>query len=285
MTRKKPIVALIYDFDGTLSPGNMQEFGFIQALGKTPEEFWQNSEAISAGQEMSHILAYMKLMIDEARSAGISLKRESFVSFGKSIELFPGVKEWFALINEYGRKQGVIVEHYINSSGLTEMIEGTEIAKEFKKIFASSFWYDKDNVAVWPAVAVDFTGKTQFLFKITKGILDISDKTRVNESQKDESKLIPFSNMIYFGDGETDIPCMKIVKMFGGNSIAVYQPARKEKFRTAQKLLRQERVNFICKADYSRESEIWNVVTTIIDKVKMEDDFTRLQRKMRNRSL
>jgi hypothetical protein len=285
MTRKKPIVALIYDFDGTLSPGNMQEFGFIQALGKTPEEFWQNSEAISAGQEMSHILAYMKLMIDEARSAGISLKRESFVSFGKSIELFPGVKEWFALINEYGRKQGVIVEHYINSSGLTEMIEGTEIAKEFKKIFASSFWYDKDNVAVWPAVAVDFTGKTQFLFKITKGILDISDKTKVNESQKDESKLIPFSNMIYFGDGETDIPCMKIVKMFGGNSIAVYQPARKEKFRTAQKLLRQERVNFICKADYSRESEIWNVVTTIIDKVKMEDDFTRLQRKMRNRSL
>jgi phosphoserine phosphatase len=285
MRSKKPIVALIYDFDGTLSPGNMQEFGFIQAIGKTPEEFWQNSDAVSAGQEMSHILAYMKLMIDEAKSAGISLKRESFVSFGKSIKLFPGVKEWFSFINEYGRKQGVIVEHYINSSGLTEMIEGTEIAKEFKKIFASSFWYDQDNVAVWPAVAVDFTGKTQFLFKITKGILDISDKTRVNESQKDETKLIPFNNMIYFGDGETDIPCMKIVKMFGGNSIAVYQPARKEKFRTAQKLLRQERVNFICKADYSKESEIWTVVTSIIDKVKMEDDFTRLQRKMRNRSL
>ena len=285
MRKKKPIVALIYDFDGTLSPCNMQEFGFIQAIGKTPEEFWRNSDAVSDGQEMSHILAYMKLMIDEARIAGISLKRDSFVSFGKSIKLFPGVKEWFALINEYGRKKGVTVEHYINSSGLTEMIEGTEIAKEFKKIFASSFWYDQDNVAVWPAVAVDFTGKTQFLFKITKGILDISDKTRVNESQKDESKLIPFSNMIYFGDGETDIPCMKIVKMFGGNSIAVYQPARKEKFRTAQKLLRQERVNFICKADYSIEGEIWNVVTSIIDKVKMEGDFTCLQRKMRNRSL
>ncbi len=285
MAKRKPIVALIYDFDGTLSPGNMQEFGFIQAIGKTPEEFWECSDAISSGQEMSHILAYMKLMIDEAKYAGISLKRESFVSFGKSIKLFPGVKEWFSLINEYGRKEGVIVEHYINSSGLTEMIEGTEIAKEFKKIFASSFWYDQDNVATWPAVAVDFTGKTQFLFKITKGILDISDKTKVNESQKDESKPIPFSNMIYFGDGETDIPCMKIVKMFGGNSIAVYKPERKEKFKTAQKLLRQERVNFICKADYSMDSEIWKVVTTIIDKVKMRDDFTRLQRKMRNRSL
>ena len=285
MTKKKPIVALIYDFDGTLSPGNMQEFGFIQAIGKTPEEFWQNSDNISSGQEMNHILAYMKLMIDEARNAGISLKRDSFVSFGKSIELFPGVKEWFSLINEYGRTKGVVIEHYINSSGLTEMIEGTEIAKEFKKIFASSFWYDEDGVAVWPAVAVDYTGKTQFLFKITKGILDISDKTRVNESQKDETKLVPFNYMIYFGDGETDIPSMKVVKMFGGNSIAVYQPSRREQFRTAQKLLRQERVNFICKADYSKDSEIWKVVTTIIDKAKMEHDFTRLQLKMRNRSL
>ena len=285
MTKKKTIVALIYDFDGTLSPGNMQEFGFIQAIGKTPEEFWQNSDNISSGQEMNHILAYMKLMIDEAKNAGISLKRDSFVSFGKSIELFPGVKEWFSLINEYGRTKGVVIEHYINSSGLTEMIEGTEIAKEFKKIFASSFWYDEDGVAVWPAVAVDYTGKTQFLFKITKGILDISDKTRVNESQKDETKLVPFNYMIYFGDGETDIPSMKVVKMFGGNSIAVYQPSRREQFRTAQKLLRQERVNFICKADYSKDSEIWKVVTTIIDKAKMEHDFTRLQLKMRNRSL
>ncbi|HOG41677.1 MAG TPA: HAD family hydrolase [Bacteroidales bacterium] len=285
MTKKKPIVALIYDFDGTLSPGNMQEFGFIQAIGKTPEEFWQNSDNISSGQEMNHILAYMKLMIDEAKNAGISLKRDSFVSFGKSIELFPGVKEWFSLINEYGRTKGVVIEHYINSSGLTEMIEGTAIAKEFKKIFASSFWYDEDGVAVWPAVAVDYTGKTQFLFKITKGILDISDKTRVNESQKDETKLVPFNYMIYFGDGETDIPSMKVVKMFGGNSIAVYQPSRREQFRTAQKLLRQERVNFICKADYSKDSEIWKVVTTIIDKAKMEHDFTRLQLKMRNRSL
>ena len=126
---------------------------------------------------------------------------------------------------------------------------------------------------------------SQFLFKITKGILDISDKTRVNESQKDETKLVPFNYMIYFGDGETDIPSMKVVKMFGGNSIAVYQPSRREQFRTAQKLLRQERVNFICKADYSKDSEIWKVVTTIIDKAKMEHDFTRLQLKMRNRSL
>lgn len=281
--KKRPTVALIYDFDGTLSPGNMQEFGFIQAIGKTPSEFWKTSNEISMGQDMSHILAYMKLMIDEAKAAGVSLTRDSFVSFGKSIELFKGVKDWFSLINDYGKRHGVIIEHYINSSGLTEMIEGTPIAKEFKKIFACSFLYNEENVAVWPAVAVDYTGKTQFLFKITKGILDISDNTKVNESQKDDQKPIPFNNMIYFGDGETDIPCMKIVKMFGGNSVAVYSEARSDKMRTAIKLLRQHRVNFICKADYTVEGEIYKVVTTIIDKVKAEDEFQRLQRKIAGR--
>lgn len=281
MYRKKPTVALIYDFDGTLSPGNMQEFGFIQAIGKTPDEFWEKSNHVAMGQDMSHILAYMKLMIDEAKNAGISLTRDSFGSFGKSIELFKGVKEWFSLINRYGELHGVKIEHYINSSGLAEMIEGTIIAHEFKKIFACSFLYD-NNVAVWPAVAVDYTGKTQFLFKITKGILDISDNTKVNESQKDDQKPVPFNNMIYFGDGETDIPCMKIVKMFGGNSIAVYNEAHKGKVKTALKLLRQHRVNFICKADYTVDGEIYRVVTTIIDKVKAEDEFQRLQRRIAN---
>ncbi|MFA5325270.1 MAG: haloacid dehalogenase-like hydrolase [Bacteroidales bacterium] len=281
MITKKPKVALIYDFDGTLSPGNMQEFGFIQAIGKTPEEFWKKSAEISSGQEVSHILAYMKLMIDEAKAKKISLKRESFVKFGKDIVLFQGVKEWFSVINNYGKEHGVVIEHYINSSGLTEMIEGTSIANEFKKIFACSFLYDESNSAVWPAVAVDFTAKTQFLFKINKGILNISDNIKVNESQKDDEKPIPFGNMIYFGDGQTDIPCMKIVKMFGGNSIAVYQESGKDKNSTAKKLLKQHRVNFICKADYSKGGDIYKVVTTIIDKVKAEDEFSKLQKKLK----
>ena len=279
--KKRPTVALIYDFDGTLSPGNMQEFGFIQAIGQTPEEFWTKSNTLPEGQEVSSILSYMKLMIDEARAKGISLTRDSFVSFGKDIELYPGVCEWFDLVNEYGRRHGVKVEHYINSSGQTELIEGTSIARKFKKIFACSFWYDESGVAVWPAVAVDYTAKTQFLFKIAKGIMDISDNTRVNESQKEDEKPIPFSHMIYFGDGTTDVPCMKIVKMFGGNSIAVYDPASERKSATARKLLRQNRVNFICKADYRVGSQMYEVVTTIIDKIKAESDFSALQRKNR----
>ncbi|MBQ9398278.1 MAG: haloacid dehalogenase-like hydrolase [Bacteroidales bacterium] len=279
--KKRPTVALIYDFDGTLSPGNMQEFGFIQAIGQTPEEFWSKSNAVPEGQEVNSILSYMKLMIDEAREKGISLTRDSFVSFGRHIQLYEGVKEWFALINEYGRRHGVVVEHYINSSGQTELIEGTSIAKEFKKIFACSFWYDESGVAVWPAVAVDYTGKTQFLFKIAKGIMDISDNTKVNESQKEDDKPIPFSHMIYLGDGTTDVPCMKIVKMFGGNSIAVYSPDNQRQQDTARKLLKQNRVNFICQADYRVGSPMYEVVTTIIDKIKAENDFHALQRKNR----
>ena len=282
--KKRPTVALIYDFDGTLSPGNMQEFGFIQAIGKTPDEFWRQSNQVPEGQEVSSILSYMKLMIDVAREKGISLTRDSFVSFGKHIELYDGVKEWFSLINDYGRRHGVVVEHYINSSGQTELIEGTSIAKEFKKIFACSFWYDESGVAVWPAVAVDYTGKTQFLFKIAKGIMDISDNTKVNESQKEDDKPIPFSHMIYLGDGTTDIPCMKIVKMFGGNSIAVYSPENQRQHDTARKLLKQDRVNFICQADYRVGGQIYEVVTTIIDKIKAENDFHALQRKNKRRT-
>ena len=281
--KKKPTVALIYDFDGTLSPGNMQEFGFIQAIGQTPDEFWSKSNAVPDGQEVNSILSYMKLMIDEARAKGISLTRDSFVSFGKHIELYEGVKEWFSLVNEYGRRRGVNVEHYINSSGQTELIEGTSIAKEFKKIFACSFWYDENGVAVWPAVAVDYTGKTQFLFKIAKGIMDISDNTKVNESQKEDDKPIPFSHMIYLGDGTTDVPCMKIVKMFGGNSIAVYAAENKQQRETAQKLLRQDRVNFVCEADYRVGGPVYEVVTTLIDKIKADNDYHALQRRNRRK--
>ena len=159
--RSKPIVALIYDFDGTLSPGNMQEFGFIQAIGKKPQEFWQESDNIAVGQDASNILSYMKLMFDEAKKAGIKLRREDFKRFGASVELFNGVKEWFKMINDYGKAKGVKIEHYINSSGLAEMIEGTEIASEFKRIFACSFIYNKEGEAEWPGVAVDYTAKTQ----------------------------------------------------------------------------------------------------------------------------
>ncbi len=273
---KKPIVALIYDFDGTLSPGNMQEFGFIQAVGKTKEEFWKMSDGIAVGQDASNVLAYMKLMFDEAKAAGIPLRRSKFKEFGKHIELFEGVERWFSLVNKYGRQKGVQVEHYINSSGLKEIIEGSSIAHEFKHIYAGTFIYNAEGEAEWPGIAVDHTAKTQFLFKISKGITSQHDSKMVNSSIADDKKRIPFSHMIYFGDGETDIPCMKIVGMFGGNPVAVYNPESPKKKAVAQKLKRQGRVNFITPAIYTKDSRTYNIVTAIIDKIKADDNLRRL---------
>ena len=281
MSLKKPIVALIYDFDGTLSPANMQEYGLIQALGNTIEGFWSTSNGLGTDKSMCSVLAYMKVMIDEAARMGIPLTRPFLEQFGPQIELFNGVSKWFSLINSYGSSKGVKVEHYVISSGLTELIESTSIAGEFKKVFACSFLYDADGIARWPAVAVDYTAKTQFLFKISKGIMDISDNKLVNDSRRDEDKRIPFTNMIYFGDGDTDVPCMKIVKMFDGNSIAIYQKDNKKKVATARKLLRQGRVNFICDADYSPHGEIFTTVASIIDKIKAESNYYLMQKQNR----
>ena len=277
-TRRKPIVALIYDFDGTLSPGNMQEFGFIQAIGQTPAEFWSKSDGIAKGQDASNILAYMKLMFDEARKIGIKLTREDFHRYGADIKLFEGVGDWFRAVNEYGRRHGVIIEHYINSSGLKEIIEGSPIAREFKHIFAGSFIYDEAGEAVWPGIAVDYTAKTQFLFKIQKGIFSSRDAKKVNESMADENKRIPFPHMIYFGDGETDVPSMKIVNMFGGNAIAVFDPEIPHKRGVARKLLRQGRVNFMTPAVYTRDSRTFRVVCAIIDKIKADNELKLLAR-------
>ena len=278
MMRKKPIVALIYDYDGTLSPGNMQEFGFIQAVGKTADEFWRMSDSIAIGQDASNVLSYMKLMFDEAHKNGIQLRREDFLRFGQNIELFDGVREWFRLINRYGADHGVVIEHYINSSGLKEIIEGSPIAGEFKHVFAGTFIYDENGEAKWPGIAVDYTAKTQFLFKISKGIFSARDNKQVNDSMAEDKKRIPFTHMIYFGDGDTDVPCMKIVGMFGGHSIAVYDPQNERKKATAAKLKRQGRVAFAVPAVYTRDSQTYQIVTAIIDKIKADWVLSRLSK-------
>ena len=276
MKKTKPIIALIYDFDGTLSPGNMQEFGFIQAIKKDSGAFWTENTKLAQDNDADQILTYMHLMLQKAQAEGVSLKRESFRSFGKDVDLFNGVKEWFKLINDYAKSIGVTIEHYINSSGLIEMIEGTPIKKEFKKIYACSYLYDVDGKAIWPAVAVNYTNKTQFLFKINKGIDSIFDNKKVNEYIEQDKRRIPFSRMIYFGDGETDIPCMKLVKEQGGHSIAVYKPRNPKKKAVSEKLISEDRVNFACAADYSENKEMHIVVKTILDKIKADYEFTHL---------
>lgn len=273
-TKRNIDVAMVYDFDGTLAPGNMQEFGFVQAIGKDPQLFWEKTVELATKNDANGILCYMYLMLQEARANNISLKRESFRKFGSMIELYDGVEQWFRLINRYGRSRGLNIKHYINSSGLREMIEGTPIAKEFENIYACSFLYNVDGIAYWPAVAVDYTTKTQFLFKISKGIREVSDNKKINEFVAKEDRVVPFERMIYFGDGETDVPSMSVVKEQGGHSIAVY--GNRKKKATAMKLLNEDRVNFVCKADYREGSEINTTVMHILDKIRADYDFDQL---------
>lgn len=273
---KTKTIALIYDFDGTLSPDNMQEYGFIEAIGKGKDEFWTKTNTMSNEHDASRILCYMYLMIKTAEGNDISLKRESFQRFGEQIALFDGVKEWFGMMNAYAKSIGIELKHYINSSGLKEMIEGTVIYKEFENVYACSFLYNVDGIAYWPAVAVDYTTKTQFLFKINKGIEAVSDDKKINQFIPEEERPVPFKQMIYFGDGATDIPCMKMVKEHGGHSIAVYAPGNETKRRNALQLITDNRVNFVCPADYTEEGEICRVVKRILDKIKADMDFSEL---------
>ena len=279
----KPTVALIYDFDGTLSPMNMQEYDFFKAIGvKTKEVFWDETTKMQVKHDASNILCYMKLMLDKSKAAGQSIKKEQFVEYGRGIQLYHGVEEWFDKVNALGKDYGVKIEHYINSSGLQEMIEGTSIAPKFKKIFACRFMYE-DGIAVWPAVAVDFTAKTQFLFMINKGIENIYENGKVNEFVEDKDRPVPFTHMIYFGDGETDVPCMRLIKQQGGNSIAVYKPRDSKKKICAERLVRENRVNFACSADYSENGEIYRIVEAIIRQVKTNYDFYNLERSNQKR--
>lgn len=264
-------IALIYDFDGTLSPGNMQEYDFIPATGKAKEEFWERCQRKAAENDADPILTYLSEMISQANKSEMSLRREAFQSYGARVELFEGVESWFTRINKYAAKQDVEVEHYINSSGIKEMIEGTKIAKYFKKIYACSFFYNVDGVAYWPSVAVNYTNKTQFLFKINKGIEAVADDKLINIFTPEQQRPVPFRNMIYIGDGTTDIPCMRLVKEKQGHAIAVYNPSDEQVGHSLVQLIRDERVNFTAQADYRSGSRLDMLVKAIIDKLATEN--------------
>ncbi len=275
--KKLPRIALIYDFDGTLSPGNMQEFGYMKAIGADKEAFWAENDKLTKENDASGILCYMLLMLRAAKDKDIVLTRDSFRQFGADVKLYDGVRDWFENIRAYGRSIGLDIRHYINSSGLKEMIEGTPIADRFDAIYASSFLYDKTSGApLWPAVAVDYTTKTQFIFKINKGIKEVSDTKRVNEYVPLDERPVPFSHMIYFGDGSTDVPSMKVVKDRGGHSIAVYKPGDDAAKSTAIRLINESRVNFACPANYRDDKMLDKIVRRILDKIAADIEFDRL---------
>lgn len=260
----RPVLAICYDFDKTLSPDDMQAQGYIQAVyDGDVQTFWNESNALAEKNEMDSNLAYMYKMVHEARGRIICTKK-TLADYGAKVTLFPGVEEWFERIRQYGNDHGVIVEHYIISSGLKEMIEGTSIAKAgaFEKIYASSFMFDDRGVAVWPAQAINYTNKTQFLFRIQKGVLDVND-SGVNDYFPPEDIRVPFRNLVYIGDSDTDIPCMKLVNTNGGHSIGVYNNDTLDKSKVF-KMLHDKRIKYFAPANYEEGSELDRLVKAII---------------------
>ena len=260
-----PVLAICYDFDKTLSPDDMQAQGFIQSLNVDVNEFWQESNTLAKEHDMDNNLAYMYMMATKSYGKQF-LTKEVLADYGSKVALYKGVSTWFERIRQYGLKQGVQIEHYIISSGLKEMIEGTEMAKNgaFKKIYASEFMFDDKGVAVWPAQAINYTNKTQFLFRIQKGVLDINDPG-VNDYIRPEEQRVPFRNMIYIGDSDTDIPCMSLVNINGGHSIGVYDPDSKNKDKV-YKMMQHHRIRYYAPADYTDGSDLDTVVKQIIQK-------------------
>ena len=259
----KPIVAIMYDFDKTLCTRDMQEYTFIPSVGMKPHEFWGHTAEVAAEEVMDSILTYMYCMVEKARESGNPLTRESLVACGKDIEYHPGVEGWFERINRYAEEAGVQVEHYVLSSGLKEIIEGTSIARYFTRIYACEFLY-KDGRAYWPKMAVNYTNKTQFVYRINKGVLDINNDVDLNNSRPDSEKRVFFSNMIYIGDGLTDVPCMKLVKQSGGHSIAIYSPGQQH---NAAPLLKHGRVDWMFEADYREGSELDNTMKLLLEQL------------------
>jgi len=266
MARKHTIVAIAYDFDGTLAKGNIQENSFIPELGIKKSEFWDKVKQITKDNEMDEILAYMFHLITKAKSENVMYDRDSLKAHGKNVNYFDGVENYFKRINKYARQKEIKLDHYIISSGTKAMIEGTTIARYFKTIYASSFKYNQHNVPEWPALAINYTTKTQFLFRINKGIDNAWDNSKINKYVSMKDRPVPFERIIYIGDGLTDVPAMKLIKEQGGTSIGVYAPKSRKKSDVV-KLLSEKRVSYVASANYSDKSELDQIIKAVIDKI------------------
>lgn len=276
--RKKPTIALMYDFDKTLCDQDMQNYKLIPDLGMTSSEFWGDVEAFRKKNYMEGILGYMYYTVCKCREKNIPFTREYLREAGKDIRFYKGVRNWFERINQYGESIGVNIEHFVISSGFKDMIDGCAISDEFKNIFACQYYFDENGNAVWPKIAINYTQKIQYVFRISKGAYDETDNKKVNDKMKE--RLVPYDNMIYFGDGITDIPCMTFIKKQGGVSIAVYPKGQKHKVTG---LLLDDRVNYICPTDYQEGSELDTLIKCIIQKMQISHTLLLKQRQQRHR--
>lgn len=276
----KPKFAVIYDFDGTLARGNLQETSFIPNVGMDKDAFWKEVHKRRNEHDADEVLVYMHLMLEKANQARVGISKQDFNEHGKKAELFEGLSDgsWFERINRFGEEHGIIVEHFIVSSGIEEMISGCSIKGHFTHIFASKFIYENDK-ASWPGVAINYTTKTQYLFRINKGILNHSDNKSLNAYTPEHKRHIPFNRMIFVGDGDTDIPTMKMLTHKGGHSIAVYDPmCQTRDVSRVHQLISDSRVNFVAPANYLENSQLDIIIKGILGRAvhQLNDELSPL---------
>lgn len=261
-------IAIVYDFDKTLTPKNMQEYGLFADFNITADEFWEKADAFVLDNQMNSNLGVLYLLLKLAKKNKTNITREQLVNYGKSIEYFPGVEKWFNRINNYAKRLNLEVEHYLVTAGHKEIIEGTSIYKNFKQVFGSEYYYE-NNIAIWPKNIINYTLKTQCIFRINKQALDLKDDMTVNMYMPLEERPIPFDQMIYIGDGYTDIPSMRLITVNNGHSIAILDKNNTDIARTLKK---DKRVSYICEGNYTPGSNLDQTVKKIITKIKESKD-------------
>jgi hypothetical protein len=266
--------AIAYDFDGTLAEGNIQEHSLIPWLGVHVADFWNVVREKAREHDADEVLVYMWYLLEVARTKGVQIRSQDLQSHGREVPLFPGVEGWFARINGFAEDRNLDLQHFVISSGLFEMIEGCPVFQCFERVFASRYIYDKDGIAIWPGLAINYTTKTQYLFRINKGIGNSWDNEAINRWVPPTERPIPFSRMIFLGDGDTDIPTMKMMHDQGGNSVAVFDE-RKWKQASAQdkigRLIAEDRVRFVAPANYSEDSQLDVTVKGILGRIAREE--------------
>jgi len=269
-------IALVYDFDGTLSPQPMQEYTVLPKIGVAPVEFWAMVNREARETESDPMLVYMRHIIEALERVKVDVKREDFAAMARAIEYFPGVATWFGRINAYVRKRSrgqVKVQHYLISAGQKEILDGVSIRRHFKRIYASEYHFNHHGVATFPKLLVTDTMKTQFLFRINKGIEAVTES--INEHMPEDERPIPFQNMIYVGDGMTDVPSMALTKKNGGHTVAVYDAEGDRGRATCVKLLDAGRVDFIAEADFRAASRLTRRVQLLLDAIVADVAYCR----------
>jgi phosphoserine phosphatase len=261
-------IALVYDFDGTLSPQPMQEYTVLPKIGIEPAEFWAMVNREARDTESDPMLVYMRHIIEALERVRVDVKREDFAAMAGQIEYFPGVATWFARMNAYVKKRSrgqVKVQHYLISAGQKEILEGVSIRRHFKRIYASEYHFNHHGVATFPKLLVTDTMKTQFLFRINKGRELVTES--INEHMPEADRAIPFQNIIYVGDGMTDVPSMALTKKSGGHTVAVFDPAKEKGRAVCVELLAAGRADFIAEADYRKSSKLSRRVELLLDAI------------------